>query len=206
MLENISINTHSSIRIQDDVVIYADPFEITKEVHDADIILITHNHFDHFSPDDIRKVTKHDTFLICPDALTESNELGINVIKMKPNERLDISGVVIESVPAYNINKPFHPKANGWLGYIVNSSENGRIYIAGDTDLTDENKAVECDIALVPVGGTYTMTYTEAAELVNIIRPKYVVPTHYGSVVGSPKDGDNFFNSVDREIKVVLKI
>ena len=206
MLDFITINEHSSIRIDEKKIIYCDPYNISGASHDADIILITHSHFDHYSPDDIRKVMKSDTIIVCPTSVTEPNELGLNVKQVKAGEKFELIGIRFEAVPAYNIGKPFHPKSNGWLGYIIESSEHGRIYIAGDTDITPDNKQVKCDIALIPVGGTYTTDASQAAELVNTIHPKYAVPIHYGNVAGSPADGEIFRKAVDSGIKVIIKL
>lgn len=206
MLDFIRVNTHSSIRIEDEKVIYIDPFKIENAVNDADIILITHSHFDHFSPDDIRKVMKSDTILVCPASMNEADEIGLSAVKVIPYEQLEINGISIETVPAYNNSKPFHPKNNNWVGYIINSKTNGRIYIAGDTDATEDNKKVKCDIALVPIGGTFTMTANEAAELINHIKPEYAIPVHYGSVAGKAEDADIFRKSVNPEITVIEKI
>jgi len=206
MLDFIRVNTHSSIRIEDEKVIYIDPFKIENAVNDADIILITHSHFDHFSPDDIRKVMKSDTILVCPASMNEADEMGLSAVKVIPYEQLEINGISIETVPAYNNSKPFHPKNNNWVGYIINIKNNGRIYIAGDTDATEDNKKVKCDIALVPIGGTFTMTANEAAELINHIKPEYAIPVHYGSVAGKADDADRFRKSVNPEITVIEKI
>lgn len=127
------------------------------------------------------------------------------IVTVKPGVYREIDGLELETVPAYNILKPFHPKNAEWVGYIL-WIEGKRIYIAGDTDATKEAKAVKCDIALVPVGGTYTMDAKKAAELVNILRPSVAIPVHYGSVVGSPKDGEVFAEYVKDPIKVELKI
>lgn len=206
MLDFITVNTHSSIRIDEGKIIYIDPFKMNEESHDADIILITHSHFDHYSPEDIHKVMKSDTIIVCPKSMNEASELGIEVKKVSPNEKLEVQGINIETVPAYNVMKPFHPKKNGWVGYIIDSPEHGRIYIAGDTDINEDNKQVNCDIAMLPVGGTYTMNAKKAAELANTIRPKYAIPIHYGSVAGSPEDGEKFSKAVDSGIEVVIKI
>lgn len=206
MLDFITVNTHSSIRINDKKVIYIDPFRITDESHDADIILITHSHYDHFSPDDIKKVMKPETVLVCPEGMKKVDEMGLEVVRVSVSDKIEVLGISVETVAAYNKLKPFHPKSNGWVGYIINSSDNGRIYIAGDTDITSENQGVKCDIAMLPVGGTYTMNFKKAAKLANIIKPEYAVPIHYGSVTGSPEDGENFRKLVDGEIKVVIKI
>ena len=206
MLDFITINTHSSIRIDEGQIIYVDPFKIADEKHDADIILITHDHFDHLSHDDIRRVMKEDTVIVCPTSVDAPEEMGLTVVKAGTDEKLTVKGIEIETVRAYNIQKAFHPKKNGWLGYIINSAGHGRIYIAGDTDITAEAKQVKCDIALIPVGGTYTMDAKKAAEFVNKIRPSVVIPVHYGTFVGSPKDGEEFAKHVDDNIKVEFKI
>ncbi len=206
MLDFIEVNTQSSIRITDEKVIYADPLNIVGEPHDADIILITHSHFDHYSVADIKKVMKSDTVIVCPQSIKEAEGLGIGVKYVKPNESIEVKGTAIETVPAYNKLKPFHPKSNGWVGYIVNSRQNGRIYIAGDTDVTEENKQVKCRVAFIPIGGHYTMNAEKAAELVNIIKPEFAVPVHYGSIVGKPEDAETFRQNVDKNINVVIKL
>ena len=206
MLDFITINEHSSIRIDEGKIIYSDPFNISNAAHDADIILITHSHFDHYSPDDIRKIMKPDTVIVCPASVNEPDELGLTVKQVSAGEKFEVLGVEFKAVPAYNIGKPFHPQSSGWMGYIINSPEHGRIYIAGDTDITPDNKQVKCDIALIPAGGTYTTDASQAAELVNTIRPKYAVPIHYGTVAGSPADGEKFRKAVDSGIDVVIKL
>ena len=206
MLDFITINEHSSIRLDEGKIIYSDPYNIRNATHDADIILITHSHFDHYSPEDISKVMKADTVIVCPISMTELKELGLTVKQVTPGDSFEVLGIKFEAVPAYNIGKPFHPKPNGWLGYIINSPNNGRIYVAGDTDITPENKQVKCDIALVPAGGTFTTDALQAAELINTIRPKYAIPVHYGTVAGNPEDGDIFRKSVVSDVKVVIKL
>ncbi|MCR5730864.1 MAG: MBL fold metallo-hydrolase [Ruminococcus sp.] len=206
MLDFITINEHSSIHIDEGKIIYSDPYNISGTPHDAGIILITHSHFDHYSPEDIRKVMKSDTVIVCPSSMTEPQELGLTVKQVTAGEKFEVLGVKFEAVPAYNISKPFHPQSNGWLGYIINSPDHGRIYIAGDTDITPDNKQVKCDIALIPAGGTFTTDAVQAAELVNTIRPKYAIPIHYGTVAGSPDDGEKFRKAVDNGIEVVIKL
>ena len=127
------------------------------------------------------------------------------IVSVKPGVYRAIDGLELETVPAYNILKPFHPKSAEWVGYILRV-DGQRIYVAGDTDATKEAKAVKCDIALVPIGGTYTMDAKKAAELVNTIRPSVAIPVHYGTVVGSPKDGEIFAEYVKEPIKVEFKI
>lgn len=184
---NINVLCHSSIKIESEgKVIYFDPFRIKEEKYDADIIAITHSHYDHFSEEDINKIKNKETnIIITKDLLDRTLELGFNkekIIVVTPNNSYKVLNIKIETIPAYNINKKFHPKENNWIGYLI-TLENQIIYIAGDTDVTEESKSVKCDIVLVPVGGTYTMTYTEAAELVNIIKPVTAIPTHYGEIV-----------------------
>ncbi|MBP5431548.1 MBL fold metallo-hydrolase [Ruminococcus sp.] len=206
MLDFITINEHSSIRIDEGKIIYSDPYNISGDPQDADIILITHSHFDHYSPEDIHKVMKPDTVIVCPSSMSEPNGLGLTVKQVTAGESFEISGIKFETVPAYNIGKPFHPKSNGWLGYIIDSTEHGRIYIAGDTDVTPDNKQIKCDIALVPAGGKFTADAVQAAELVNTIHPRYTVPIHYGTVVGVPSDGEKFRKAVDSGIEVEIKL
>ena len=179
MLENIQVLYHSSIKINQKKVIYIDPFKVEEEYHDADIIFITHSHYDHYSEEDIKKTIKEDTKIIVTIDLKDMAENIVNnenVITVKPNEKYCVEGISFETIPAYNTNKQFHPKQNNWVGYVIEL--NGlKYYIAGDTDITEENKQIKCDVAFVPVGGTYTMTAKEAAELVNIIKPQIAVPT-----------------------------
>lgn len=208
MTDNIAVNTQSSITITGgSSVIRSDPFRISGAPHDADIILITHEHYDHFSPEDIAKVRKPDTVFAAPGSMRDALEgAGISdAVFLSAGESVRLSGADISAVPAYNRMKPFHPRSKGWLGYIVTVNDT-RIYIAGDTDATDEAKAVECDIAMVPIGGTYTMNAKEAAELINTIRPKAAIPIHYGSIVGRRTDGDSFRKLVTSGTEVVLKL
>ena len=204
MLENVEVLCHSSIKINKEKVIYIDPFKIDKNYNDADIIFITHDHYDHYSEDDIDKVKKNDTVIVAPEELlTKLLRKGFRldyIITVTPDEQDMVEGIKFETVPAYNTDKQFHPKENEWVGYIIEL--NGyRYYIAGDTDITEENKKVKCDVAFVPVGGTYTMDFKEAAFLINEIKPKIAVPIHYGSVVGTKQDAEDFKRLLHPEIK-----
>ena len=207
MLENIEVLYHSSIRISKNKVIYIDPFKIDRNYNDADIVFITHDHYDHYSEEDIDKVINENTTIIIPEELlTKLLKKGINknaIITVEPNEKYVVQGIKFETIPAYNTNKTFHPKKNGWVGYII--IINGiRYYIAGDTDITEENKKVKCDVAFVPVGGTYTMDFKEAANLINEIKPKIAIPIHYGSVVGTEQDAIDFIRLLHPEIKGII--
>lgn len=203
-ITSISINVHSSIKIDCGKVIYIDPFKLDETTHDADYIFLTHDHYDHMSMPDILKVLNDKTVFVIPAALEmeirRNTPVGsqICVVPGKSYETKDFS---FETIPAYNRLKPFHPRKAGWVGYVINI-DGTRIYIAGDTDATKEAESVKCDIALVPVGGTYTMNYKEAAALVNKIKPQYAIPIHYGSLVGSKEDGERFKHLIDTKIHV----
>ena len=206
MLENIEVLYHSSIRMNKEKVIYIDPYKINKNYNDADIIFITHSHYDHYSEEDIEKVKKSDTIIVVPkdleNTLLNNGHKKENVISVVPGDVNTIEEIKFEAVPAYNINKSFHPKENGWVGYVI-EIEDIRYYIAGDTDITDDNRKIKCDVAFVPVGGTYTMNFKEAAQLVNEINPKIAVPIHYGSIVGTKQDAMNFINLLNPNTKGV---
>lgn len=209
MLENIEVLCHSSIRFNKGLIIYFDPFKINKDYNDADIIFITHSHYDHYSEEDISKVIKDNTTIVVPKDLEDrALQFGFakeHIIVVSPNEEYSVLGINFKTIPAYNTNKNFHPKSNEWVGYIVNLDQT-TYYIAGDTDITEENRQVKCDVAFVPIGGTYTMTYSEAAELINEIKPQIAVPIHYGLIVGNKEDANNFANLVDKEIECKILI
>lgn len=178
---------HAGFRIKAEKVIYVDPYDIDTD-EPADIILITHDHFDHCSPEDIRKVQKRDTVIVVPH---DCVGLKGDVRKLKPGEKTRISDIDIQAVPAYNIDKDFHHKDKGWNGYVVHL-DSCRIYHAGDTDLIPEMKDIDAEIAILPVGGTYTMDAEEAAKAIEHLKPKFAIPMHYGKVIGSRKDADEF--------------
>lgn len=207
MLEGIKVLNHSSIKINKNRVIYIDPYKVDKNYKDADVVFITHGHYDHFSEEDINKIKKIDTKIIAPEDL--HNKLlangfkDENIIPVKPNENYIVDEIEFKTVASYNIDKPFHPKENNWVGYIININEED-YYIAGDTDLNEDVKKVKCDMAFVPVGGTYTMTHREAADLVNIIKPKIAVPIHYGSVVGTIEDAKSFVRELSPSIQGLI--
>ncbi len=208
MIDRIQVFTQNSIRIQTEAgIVYIDPFQMRTEPHDADFFLVTHDHFDHFSPEDIEKVSRKGTILVVPETMKDmARKAGAFVsetLTVIPGAAYEIDGLSFETVAAYNRLKPFHPAHAKWVGYIL-ITDGQRIFIAGDTDANSENRAVRCDIALVPVGGTYTMDAKKAAELVNTIRPSAAIPTHYGTVVGSPDDGETFRQLVQPGIQVFL--
>ena len=209
MIENVELLCHNSIRIEKDKIIYIDPFKIKKELHDANIIFVTHNHYDHFSKEDILKINNNEAiYVVTKDIENELLNIGINkekIMTVEPYKRYSIGDIRFETIPAYNLEKEFHKKEDNWVGYIIEI--NGiRYYVAGDTDITEENKKVKCDVAFVPIGGTYTMNYTEAAKLINKIKPKIVIPTHYGDIVGEKEDGEKFLKEIKKEIECKLFI
>ena len=205
MLEGIKVLCHSSIKFDKGQVIYFDPYKINENYNDADVIFVTHSHYDHFSEEDILKVKRETTKIVVPEDLyVRSTDLGFdegNILVVKPNEEYIVNNIKFKTIPSYNINKNFHPKSNNWVGYII-TIDNVSYYIAGDTDITEENKKVKCDVAFVPIGGTYTMTAEEAANLVNEIKPKIAVPIHYGLIVGTKEDEEVFKSLVNENINV----
>ena len=191
MLENIELLKHDSVKIKNNVVIYIDPFKI-EEGEKADLILVTHQHYDHCSREDIAKLQKNDTVIVTVADCQSKLNNSIHVKLVKPGDVVEVKGVKIEAVPAYNIGKPFHPKENAWVGFVV-EVDGKRIYHAGDTDLIPEMSRLKgIDIALLPVSGTYVMTAEEAAKAASIIKPGVSVPMHYGEIVGSKSDAEKF--------------
>ncbi len=204
----LTVNCQSSIKITGEKIIYFDPLKV-EESHDADLILITHSHWDHFSKEDILKIKKETTKIIAPkDSKEEILTLGFtesNIYIVEPDEEFSLHGILIKTVPAYNKSKTFHPKENKWLGYVV-KIEDTIYYVMGDTDALEENKNITCDVLCIPIGGTYTMNAKEAAEFTNILNPKKVIPIHYGLVVGTEYDLDTFKQLLNKKIEVEEKI
>lgn len=210
MTENIVVFGHNSVGIKSELgMIYVDPFKMKESPADASFILVTHEHYDHFSPEDIEKVAGKDTVLVVPESMKakaqEAAGLVKKIVTVKPGEDCEAEGLSFETVPAYNVDKKFHPKSNEWVGYILKVGGK-RIYVAGDTDATPEAKNVKCDVAVIPVGGTYTMGIEQAAALVNEIKPAVAIPVHYGCIVGEASDGEAFAKLVKEPVKAELKI
>ena len=202
-MNEITVNAQSSIRIDNEHVIYFDPFMISEEKHDADIIFFTHEHYDHYSKEDYMKVAKEDTIYVMPKSM--GNDFDNIAILLNPDDKSNILGIQVEAFRAYNIDKPYHPKDNNWLGYKLDL-KGYSIYVCGDTDYVPELKNVKCDILFTPIGGKFTMDYKEAANLTNDIKPKKVIPIHYGSVVGTKEDFDKFKELVNEDIEVIKKL
>lgn len=201
MIENIKWLGHASVLIErEGKVIYVDPWKL-KTAKKADLILVTHSHYDHFSIEDINKIMGKDTVLISTEDVVSKMGKGIVLL---PGEKKQLGWVEIEGVPAYNIGKSFHPKESKNLGFLIKFPDSS-IYIGGDTDLIPEMENLKADIVILPVGGTYTMDAEEAAKAVNIIKPKYAIPIHYGDIIGSESDALKFKSLVKESEVVILK-
>ncbi len=198
-MSNISINARSSIRIEGTKIIYFDPFKITEEKHDADVIFVTHEHFDHFSPEDIQKVAHEKTIFVAPLSMQQPVLEG--VVKMVGEVKfvkaedagadLMIGDILVRWVRAYNIDKPFHTKERDWVGYVV-TIDGTTYFVTGDTDGNEDNSNVKCNVLFVPCGGKYTFDAKEAAEFTGKIKPQKVIPTHYTDMPGESEIGEIF--------------
>lgn len=200
---DIKVNCHSSICVNGEI--WFDPFRIQVK-SDAKLIFVTHSHWDHFSVEDIKKILNKQTKIVCPKTMFEDiNGIFENeIIYVEPEKSYEIDGVKFDTFYSYNLEKQFHPKANSWLGYNV-QIDGEKIAVIGDSDNTLELNNLKTDILLVPVGGTYTMDVFEAAKLTNSIKPKKVIPTHYGEIVGDKMAGHEFQKLIDNNIVCELK-
>ena len=186
---------HASFRLErGGKIIYWDPWQLGSEPHDADWVLITHPHFDHLSAEDVKRISKPETVIVTvADCMEKLKEAGIagEIRVVKPGDLLQERGIRVQAVPAYNLNKDFHPKEKQWVGFVV-EVDGEKIYHAGDTDFIPEMREIKADVALLPVSGTYVMTAEEAAEAAKAMNPGVAVPMHYGAVVGTKADADRF--------------
>ncbi len=195
LIENIHWLGHASFRIEaDDLVAYIDPWQLGHGPQ-ADIVLITHDHDDHCSPNDVAKIQNDGTVIVTIEASAKKLQGQIEIIK--PGDTLTVKGVPIETVPAYNLTKfrspgiPFHPKEAGHVGFILTLGGQ-RIYHTGDADVIPEMESIEADIALLPVSGTYVMTAEEAVQAVEIIQSKVAIPMHIGRGIGAMDAAEQF--------------
>jgi L-ascorbate metabolism protein UlaG (beta-lactamase superfamily) len=198
LLSNITWLGHDAFRIDASKTVYFDPYQIAAG-KPADLILITHDHFDHCSPEDAARIQGPDTVIVTEK--DSAKKLSGSVKIVAPGDRITAAGIAVEAVPAYNTDKKFHPRANGWLGFIV-EIDGVRIYHAGDTDVIPEMKNFKVDIALLPVSGTYVMTADQAVEAALMIKPKVVIPMHFGAIVGSDDDAVKLKSALKGKIDV----
>ncbi len=203
MIEKITWFGQSSFKIitAEGKTIYIDPWKIPADSSAADYIFITHDHYDHFSPEDIAKIRNEKTKVFCPHVCIE--KIGGQVFSVKPGDIIEEEGVKVEAVPAYNIDKDFHPQNNLWVGYVF-EIDGKKIYHAGDTDLIPEMKNLkDIDIAMLPVSGTYVMNSEEAMEAIEVINPKIVIPMHYGDVVGTDEDAKKLKEKYPERVNIL---
>jgi L-ascorbate metabolism protein UlaG (beta-lactamase superfamily) len=191
---------HAGFMIRGKRIIYIDPYQL--EFPDVgDMILITHDDPEHCSPEDVKWLRKGATVIVAPEACVSKFKGDVRAVT--PGDTLTISGVTVEVVPAYNPDKEFHSKEAGGVGYIVTTVEGLRIYHAGDTGLIPEMEEVQADVALLPVGGTQTMDAVEAAKAANWIKPRLAIPMHWGSLVGSREDAEEFRDLCQVEVRIL---
>ena len=197
----IEVIHHASIKIEDEKIIYIDPYDIKTEYHDADYIFITHDHYDHYDEESIRNIKKETTKIILPICLKEKE----HYLVVEPNKEYYVDNIMFKTIPSYNIEKPFHPKEKQYVGYNILLKGNN-YYIMGDTDYIEECQNVKTDICFVPIGGTYTMNVDEAVDYINKIQPKVAIPIHYGKIVGDISLGEKFAKNIKNNIEVKLMI
>ncbi|MCR8630263.1 stalk domain-containing protein [Paenibacillus radicis (ex Xue et al. 2023)] len=205
VLKGVQLYKQSMVKLTGEKVIYVDPYKVDGEPMDGDIIFITHTHGDHFNINDIQKVAKKDATIVFPtkeqDKVTAAG--FEKVVGAVPNEEGTVEGISYKAVPAYNTQSSNHPKDKEWVGYIIKVN-GASYYMAGDTDLIPEMKDIDADVAFLPMGGTYTMAYEEAAKAANIIHPRIVIPYHYADVVGTRDDAVKFIDLIEPGITAIL--
>ncbi|MBI4453124.1 MBL fold metallo-hydrolase [Candidatus Woesearchaeota archaeon] len=228
-MKEIIWHGHATIQLnsqEKNVVIYIDPYNLSDKNNNldnnklnnnfdnnldkADIILITHAHYDHCSLADAIKVSKPTTIILSTaDCLKNLEKLDVNKkVIVEPNKKYDVNGIIVETIPAYNINTKFHPKEKKWVGYVI-TINNKKYYHAGDTDEIPEMSAFKettlsnIDVAFLPIGGTYTMNAEEAVKAANAFNPKKVIPIHYGNVVGTKEDAELFKEKCNCDVEIL---
>lgn len=190
----IDVIRHASIKLSGDKIIYFDPYKIEDELHDADYIFITHDHYDHYDEESINNIKKDTTKIIVPKCLEDKE----HYLVVEPNNTYVIDDMTFDTIPSYNLNKPFHPKEKGYVGYNVKIDDT-YYYVMGDTDVTEESKQVKTDICFIPVGGVYTMDVYEAIDYINKLKPNKAIPIHYGLIVGDSSLKETFEKGIEKE-------
>lgn len=202
-LDNVKVLEQNTIKINN---IYVDPYRIKEETHDAEMVFITHSHYDHLSLEDLKKIINDDTIVIAPeDCGDKLSELFSDdkIFIVEPNKKYKLFDVRFETVPMYNTGKEFHPFDNAWVGYVL-YIDDVSYYIVGDSDMTEEVINTNCDVLFIPIGGTYTMNVEEAVFATKLIEPKIVIPTHYATIVGEIEDGLKFKSLLPIDIECKL--
>lgn len=190
---------HASVSVSSgDLNIYIDPWKLSRGLPSADIILVTHEHHDHYSEPDIKMISRKGTRVVAPMKTPMVTDV------VKPGEKISIGNIEISAVPAYNIDKGFHPRSSDWVGFIVNI-DGRKIYHSGDSDRIPEMKGIKTDIAILPSGGTYTMTAAEAASAVLDVGAKIAIPIHWGDIVGSLDDALEFKRLAGCDVRLLKK-
>jgi L-ascorbate metabolism protein UlaG (beta-lactamase superfamily) len=209
MVENIHWLGHDSFRVEGTHTVYFDPWKLAADAPPADIVLVTHDHHDHFDMGDIRKIAGPDTVIVGPKVVTDQVS-GFETVTVAPGDTVEVKSAKVTAVPAYNLTKfrspgvPYHPKEAGYVGYILDMD--GRtIYHAGDTDEIPEMRGIEVDVALLPVSGIYVMTGGEAAEACTVIKADVAIPMHYGFEIGSEDDAQRMRRLCKIPVQVVEK-
>ena len=192
---------HASIKFTGNKIIYFDPYDIESELHDADYIFITHDHYDHYDLNSINKIKKDSTKMILPKCLEKEE----NYLVVEPNKEYTVDDITFKTICSYNTNKTFHPKEKEYVGYII-LLDGINYYIMGDTDRIEETDSIKTDICFVPIGGVYTMTVDEAIDYINNLKPKVAIPIHYGSIVGDKSLGNVFKENINKEIETKIFI
>ena len=201
MLDNISISKQSSVRVNNNI--YIDPYGIEEVSKDAKYIFITHDHYDHFSKEDIDKIVNDDTIFVIPSSMKDRYDYNNDCIFVDVGKNYLLDDISFKTLPMYNLNKQYHKKEYNWCGYIIRID--GKLYyFVGDSDYIPEMNGVKCDYLFIPIGGTYTMDLTEALDAIKNINYEYVIPYHYGSIVGDINLGNEMKNILGE--KCILKI
>jgi L-ascorbate metabolism protein UlaG (beta-lactamase superfamily) len=202
-VDNIHWLGHATFRIEDGrTQIYIDPWKLPAGAPKADVIFITHSHFDHYSADDIAKIEQPGTTFVAPVDVAAKLK-GKHVVSAAPGGAYTVGALKVGAIAAYNTNKEFHKKSENWVGYVITLSGGTRIYHTGDSDVTPEMKAVKTDVAMMPCGGTYTMTAAEVAEAANAFKPAVLIPMHWGDIVGSKSDAETVAKNFTAGMTVV---